>query len=159
MSGPMPREEAVDVLHNLANHVHHGLPAPTSIDLDGPLTVVTVHEDALADWLIALELPLPAWDLPGDWSRYQVAQWDDTAFDALPFRLDCVRKIHCPDVEDHKVCENVDCRSVICPAGPCQFGTVPLGCGHDHHMLCEGHVTDCRECVLDARSENGIDHR
>jgi hypothetical protein len=154
MTGPMPREEAVDVLHNLANHVHHGCPVPEAIYLNGNMVQVSITEDGLTDWLIALELPLPTWDLPGPWSHYQVAQWDESAFDALPFTIDSVRRIVCPDLDDHASCENADCSRVVCPAGPCEgYGTVVLGCGHDGRILCDEHVLDCRECVLDARDE------
>jgi hypothetical protein len=76
-------------LRAIAGMIEDGCPAPIGISILASGPRVQVRHEHLADWLIALDLPMPTWRLTSSWDG-ALAHWKPGTFDGLPFRLDCV---------------------------------------------------------------------
>ena len=85
-------DKTIQVLQQVATLVGAGLPAPTSVTFAGRPAVLVRGTD-LADWLIALELPLPTWAPDRDDDTWEHATWPAGTFAEEPFEIRAVRRI------------------------------------------------------------------
>lgn len=90
----MPAHTTADALRAVADLIDGGVPKPLLIMCTGARPAVQVTDRDLADWLIALDLPMPIWDgAPGDpTGRAERATWPAHVFVDQPFTLDCWRE-------------------------------------------------------------------
>lgn len=85
-------DKAIQVLQQVAGLVAAGLPTPTSVTFIRHANVL-VRDADLADWVIALELPLPTWVPDRDDDTWEFATWPDGTFTEEPFTLSAVRPV------------------------------------------------------------------
>jgi len=80
-----------DALASIADLIRGGLPVPIAIrPRDSDRVTVQPKAADLGDWLVALEVVWPQWDVTGEWAH---ASWPDGTFADKPFAIEACRKV------------------------------------------------------------------